>query len=121
MTNQVDRDAEVEAMVSRMDAQIEELTARGKDGGPELRKQCQEEISTLIANREAVRRGLLRVTESGELCSSCPEEVTEPGSEGKVEVCENIDDPIRRGLCKVCGLPVLGEAPFCKDHEPPVP
>jgi hypothetical protein len=35
--------------------------------------------------------------------------------------CENIDDPIRRGLCKVCNMPVVGEAPFCKDHEPPVP
>ncbi len=41
---------------------------------------------------------------------------TEHGS-----ACENIGDPIRKGLCKVCGLPVIGQAPFCKDHEPPVP
>ena len=47
--------------------------------------------------------------------------VAEPGAEGKVDVCGDINDPIRRGLCRVCGLPVLGEAPFCKDHEPPVP
>ncbi|MEW6351089.1 MAG: hypothetical protein AB1646_18685 [Thermodesulfobacteriota bacterium] len=35
--------------------------------------------------------------------------------------CDDIHDPLRRTLCKACGLPVLGEAPFCKDHEPPVP
>ncbi len=37
------------------------------------------------------------------------------------QVCDGIDDPLRRGLCKVCGNPVLGIAPFCQDHEPPVP
>jgi hypothetical protein len=35
--------------------------------------------------------------------------------------CAGIRDPVRRGLCKVCGLPVIGEAPFCKEHEMPVP
>ena len=47
--------------------------------------------------------------------------VAEPGTEGKVDVCGNIDDPIRRGLCKICGMPVVGAAPFCQEHEPPVP
>jgi hypothetical protein len=37
------------------------------------------------------------------------------------EACGDITDPLRRGLCKVCGMPVVGEAPFCKDHEFPVP
>lgn len=37
------------------------------------------------------------------------------------EDCESIQDPVRRTLCKACGLPVVGEAPFCKDHEPPAP
>jgi hypothetical protein len=37
------------------------------------------------------------------------------------ETCEGIGDPIRRTLCRVCNTPVVGEAPFCKDHEPPVP
>lgn len=37
------------------------------------------------------------------------------------EACDDITDPIRRTLCKVCHTPVIGEAPFCKDHEPPVP
>jgi hypothetical protein len=35
--------------------------------------------------------------------------------------CANITDPVRRGLCRVCQAPVIGEAPFCKEHEPPVP
>jgi hypothetical protein len=38
-----------------------------------------------------------------------------------VHDCDNISDPVRRTLCKACGMPVVGEAPFCKDHEPPVP
>jgi len=37
------------------------------------------------------------------------------------EVCDDIHDPVRRSLCKVCNMPVMGEAPFCKEHEPPVP
>ncbi len=37
------------------------------------------------------------------------------------EVCEDISDPVRRSLCKVCNMPVFGEAPFCQEHEPPVP
>jgi len=35
--------------------------------------------------------------------------------------CADIKDPVRKGLCRVCQVPVVGEAPFCKDHEPPVP
>ena len=35
--------------------------------------------------------------------------------------CNQIDDPVRRGLCKVCGTPVAGALPFCQQHEPPVP
>jgi hypothetical protein len=35
--------------------------------------------------------------------------------------CDSIEDPLRRGLCKACAQPVIGAAPFCKDHEPPVP
>ena len=35
--------------------------------------------------------------------------------------CNMIDNPVRRGLCKVCGTPVAGALPFCQQHEPPVP
>ena len=37
------------------------------------------------------------------------------------ETCADINDPVRRSLCKVCNMPVMGGAPFCKEHEPPVP
>ncbi len=33
-----------------------------------------QEVDDLIANREAVRRGLVRVEEGGEMCVSCPED-----------------------------------------------
>ncbi len=39
----------------------------------------------------------------------------------EVDECAVIGDPVRKGLCRVCKAPVVGEAPFCKDHEPPVP
>ena len=42
-------------------------------------------------------------------------------AEGTADECAGIQDPVRRGLCKICNMPVVGEAPFCKDHEPPVP
>ena len=35
--------------------------------------------------------------------------------------CDDINDPVRKGLCKICGTPVLKMAPFCQEHEPPVP
>ncbi|MGB6066386.1 MAG: hypothetical protein WBG50_16415 [Desulfomonilaceae bacterium] len=35
--------------------------------------------------------------------------------------CNRIDDAVRRGLCKVCGTPVAGAMPFCRQHEARVP
>jgi hypothetical protein len=51
------------------------------------------------------------------------EESTAAGSSETqaADPCADIKDPVRRGLCRVCQAPVIGEAPFCKDHEPPVP
>lgn len=53
---------------------------------------------------------------------------SEAGSGGEVKKsaigdkpCAEIKDPIRKTFCRVCQVPVVGEAPFCKDHEPPVP
>lgn len=51
-------------------------------------------------------------------------DVREEADQGTVHgssECDAIGDPFRRALCKVCGLPVVGEAPFCSDHESPVP
>ncbi len=47
--------------------------------------------------------------------------VLEPEEEHQAEACDDITDPLRRGLCKVCNMPVVGAAPFCQEHEPPVP
>jgi hypothetical protein len=49
------------------------------------------------------------------------EETAAAGSTEAADPCADIKDPVRRGLCRVCQVPVVGEAPFCKDHEPPVP
>jgi hypothetical protein len=65
----------VEAMVEQCDNQIEQFKADLEEAGPEQRAKYDEEIDVLIANREAVRRGVLRVTPEGDdLCSSCPDE-----------------------------------------------
>jgi hypothetical protein len=65
----------VEAVVEQCDDQIAQFRADLEEAGPEQKEKYDEEISVLIANREAVRRGLLRVTPGGDdLCSSCPEE-----------------------------------------------
>jgi hypothetical protein len=65
----------VEAVVEQCDDQIEQFKADSEGAGPEQKEKYDGEISLLIANREAVRRGLLRVTPEGDdLCSSCPEE-----------------------------------------------
>jgi len=74
MTNQTDRDGTTETLINEIDSQIKELTLCAKDAKPELRKECEDKISLLIANREGIRRGLLRLNEAGELCSSCPSE-----------------------------------------------
>jgi len=65
----------VEAVVEQCDNQIEQFKADLEEAGPEQRAKYDEEIDVLIANREAVRRGLLRVNPEGvDLCSSCPDE-----------------------------------------------
>jgi hypothetical protein len=48
-------------------------------------------------------------------------DATAPSGAQTTDPYADIKDPIRRGLCRVCQMPAVGEAPFCKDHEPPVP
>lgn len=74
LSNYEDR---VEAKIDEWNARIEQLKINAQDAGPEKSKEFEDEIESLIANREAVRRGLLRLSESGEeLCSACPNEQT---------------------------------------------
>jgi hypothetical protein len=79
MINQTDLDGTTGTLIKEIDAEIEALTQCAKDATTELRKKCEDKISSLIANREGIRRGLLRLNEAGELCSSCPSEKVEHG------------------------------------------
>ena len=84
-------ESEVEAKIQEWNSRIELLKISAQDAGSEKRKEYEEEIDTLIVDREAVRRGLLRVGERGEtLCSSCAgeptaSEKTEPEEESLLE------------------------------------
>jgi hypothetical protein len=49
------------------------------------------------------------------------EKASVSNAEPTKDPCAGITDPVRRGLCRVCQAPVVGQAPFCKDHEPPTP
>jgi len=35
---------------------------------------------------------------------------------GAVDDCSSVEGSVKRLLCRACGLPVLGELPFCKEH-----
>lgn len=74
MENPGEYERRIEALVEQCDDQIEQFKAALEQAGPEQKEKYDEEMSVLIANREAVRRGLLRPSPEGEeLCSSCPD------------------------------------------------
>lgn len=73
METQADYENRIQALLNTCNTQIEELEACAKQASPELRTQCEEEISVLIANREALKRGLLKLDEQCGICSACPE------------------------------------------------
>jgi|WetSurMetagenome_2_1015567.scaffolds.fasta_scaffold972650_1 hypothetical protein len=69
-----DYESRVDALVKKWDARIDELTQESRHATPELRHIYDDEISLLIGNREAARRGLLRVSDSDDsLCFVCAE------------------------------------------------
>ncbi len=71
MSNGMDQDRTVAELVTQYHARIERLKPCLTQEVPTLRKQCSEEMSALILNREAMRRGLLAVSEAEENCASC--------------------------------------------------
>ena len=75
-TMELDHHADkIEAKIEEWNARIEQLKVYSQDAGSEKRKEYEEEIDLLITIREATRRGLLHLSDSGEeLCSSCPAE-----------------------------------------------
>ena len=74
METQADYENRIQALLNTCNTQIEELEACAKQASPELRRQCEDEISVLIANREGLKRGLLKFNEQSCLCSDCAEE-----------------------------------------------
>jgi hypothetical protein len=76
-----DYERRLDSLVNEWNARIDLLEADARHAGPEFKKKYDDQISTLILDREAARRGLLRVEESGELCSSCPPEPPQNESE----------------------------------------
>ena len=62
-------ESEVEGKIEEWNARIEQLKISAQDAGSEKRKEYEEEIDTLIVDREAVRRGLLRLSERERLCA----------------------------------------------------
>lgn len=90
MKSQGEYERRVEALVEQCDDQIAQFKNDLEDAGLEQKEKYDEEMSVLIANREAVRRGLLRLSPEGdELCSSCSEEAsageTAVGSDGTAD------------------------------------
>jgi hypothetical protein len=72
MDFQSDYERRIDSLLEEWNSRIEHLEADARHAGPEFKKKYDEQISTLILDREATRRGLLRMEESGELCASCP-------------------------------------------------
>lgn len=71
MSNGRDYDRQVADAVREYDARIERLQPCVTQAVPELRGRCTDEMSSLILNREAVRRGLIEVPDELEPCSAC--------------------------------------------------
>lgn len=59
-------------MVEICDARIDALSTCAREGAPAVAKVCRDEIGLLIANREAVKRGLISPDELECLCVACP-------------------------------------------------
>jgi hypothetical protein len=72
LEDQAENEKDIQVQLKVCNYQIEELESCAKQASTELGKECEVLISVLIANREALKRGLLKVTDEGELCSSCP-------------------------------------------------
>ncbi len=73
-----DYETKLEDLLQQCDTSIEESSTCVRNTSAGARQACEEEINVLIANRESLRRGLLRAEDAGCLCSSCqPKSVTE--------------------------------------------
>jgi hypothetical protein len=74
MEYESDYECRIDSLIQQWNARILQLEADARHASPEFKRKYDKEISALILDREAVRRGLLKVENSGELCLSCPPE-----------------------------------------------
>jgi hypothetical protein len=76
-------ESEVDALVEKWNARIEELSRESRHATEEGKKKYDDEIAYLIGSREAARRGLFRLSgEEDGLCLTCPGE-GEPRDSGE--------------------------------------
>ncbi len=68
-----DHEARLNELVRCWNSRIEQLKSDAEQGSPAIKKKNNEEISALVLNREAARRGLLSLRDDEPcLCASCP-------------------------------------------------
>jgi hypothetical protein len=77
MSVQSEYESQAACLIEQCDAGIAAFCTCADEESPDVSAGCREEISVLIANRESLKRGLIRPDKSGSLCSSCPDEVAE--------------------------------------------
>jgi hypothetical protein len=65
-------ETKLDALLDEYDASIEDLSGCARNASPGMTKACREEIAVSIAQRESLRRGLLRLEDDFERpCFSC--------------------------------------------------
>jgi len=68
MSNGTDHGRTIAELVRQYDDRIERLRPCLTQRIPELRARCKDEMSSLIINREAIRRGLVQVPNLQDYC-----------------------------------------------------
>jgi hypothetical protein len=61
----------VQNQIDTYNVKIDQLEEYERKAGPDHKRNTKDEISALILQREAVKRGLLRVNKQGDTCSAC--------------------------------------------------
>ncbi|MEW6113471.1 MAG: hypothetical protein AB1664_15170 [Thermodesulfobacteriota bacterium] len=89
MTETLEHEERVRTLLSKWDDEIERLKAASLDAADEDRKRYDEAIELLVANREAMRRGLLVLPETEEIPRASGETEAESSREA---------EPVREGF-----------------------
>ncbi|MEW6533577.1 MAG: hypothetical protein AB1473_22305 [Thermodesulfobacteriota bacterium] len=89
MTETLEHEERVQTLLGKWDVEIERLKAAAEDASDEDRKRYDEAIELLVANREAMRRGLLVIPETEDIPPASSETEAESSREA---------EPIREGF-----------------------